>query len=279
MKIINFQNHKKINLFISKMIYPVLRGTLFLFIGIFLLTASIEPARALEVNLFGQDNFVYGTINEGVNFDWMSQEPWLCVLNNNLCNNNVKNPNDAGSQNSNIFNIIDDVVENHAADVNIRMFEFRIETDTENAEFVKNEGVHLKEELSDVHKTREILENYLKSGTISHEAYTATLKQNEKKEKYNKKKATEMASIIRKKNRELSDKFEKILGEKDNSSDSSQDLKETKTPKVTKTPEPTRTQGSLNTLVPAKTSVPTKTPEPTKTSVPTKTPEEPEDDD
>jgi hypothetical protein len=269
---INFQNSEKINLFISKMINPFLSGTLFIFIGIFLLTASIEPARALEVNLYGHDNFVDGTINERVNFGWMNQEPWLCVLNNNLCNYIVKNPNDTGSQNSNIFNIIDDVIENHAADVSIRMFEFRIETNTENTEFVKNESLHLKEELSNIHKTREILENNLKSGAISHETYTASLTQNERMEKNAIKQVTEMASIIRQKNGELSNEFEKISKEKDDRSDDGRSAKAIHTPKVTETSEPTKT--STKTLEPTKT--PAKTPEPTKkptdTPEPTKTP-------
>lgn len=227
------------------MIYPVLSGTLFLFIGIFLLTASIEPVKALE-----QDNFVDVIINEGVNFDWMSQKPWLCVLNNNLCNYIVKNPNDAGSQN--IFNIIDDVVENHAADVNIRMFKFNIDKDTKNAEFAQHEVERLNNELSKTQKKREILKNCQKEETISIEACTTALMQIFMEEKYIKKQATEIATIIRKKNLELSDEFEKISREKDDSSDGSQSAKAIHTPKMTKTPEPTKTS--------TKTRVPTKTP-------------------
>ena len=95
----------------------------------------------------------------------------------------------------NIFNVMDDVLENHAADIKIRMFESQIEKGNGD-EFLSREVINLNDEKSDILENRESLREELRSGLIEVNEYTATLKQIKTDEKINKKITKKIVEVI-----------------------------------------------------------------------------------
>jgi hypothetical protein len=141
-------------------------------------------------------------------------ESWLCTLNNELCKGTVTDSktNENRKVEGGIFTVIDDALENHAADVKIRMFEYRIAKNGDNSDFVAQEVKRLNDELSSTQTTREILGKELKEGAIKDEEYAAALRKIEREENSNKKQAREMAEVVRSnlKDDKLSTEFDKI---------------------------------------------------------------------
>lgn len=201
-----------------------------------LLPALIDPASASGINLLeqggnaGHDFFssdflsignelLTGTIggipnkNDATDAGW-NPESLLCTLNREFCKDttNDKKTGDNRILEGGIFNVIDDVLENHAADVQIRMFKYRIQKNSDNSEFVAQEVKRLKDDLSTIQKTQENLGKELKQGTITNEDYAFAMKKIENEEKSNKKQAKEMAEVVRNslKDDKLSTEFDKI---------------------------------------------------------------------
>ncbi len=177
--------------------------TLLLLCTTLLLTAIVEPAYASDT-------------------DFLFQEPasMLCLLNNKLCKDGTNHQNtDEKSRNveGGIFSVIDDALNNHVADVNVRMFRYMVEKKSDNAEFVVKEAKRLNDEVLSVQATREALGKKLNAGTITPENYAFALKKLEMEDKYNKKQANEMAKILRNdlKDVKLSNEFDKVTKTKE----------------------------------------------------------------
>jgi hypothetical protein len=113
----------------------------------------------------------------------------------------------------NIFNVIDDVLENNAADIKVRIFKNKIENENTGTEFLIREINFLSDTNSNIQKTRETLRNELKANSISHEEYASAIKKIHGDEKITKKFATEMAKVV--KDKTISNQFEKISMQKE----------------------------------------------------------------
>lgn len=143
--------------------------------------------------------------------EW-TPESWLCSLNDELCEDAIKGPTYEGS----IFDVIDDVLENHAADVQVRMFRYRIAKNEDDADFVAQEVRRLNDKVSDIETERKILSRELEAGTITTKEYASAIKAVERKEKYALKQAGEMSLVVEElKDEELGIGFEEISKRKD----------------------------------------------------------------
>ncbi len=167
-----------------------------------LLAAIVEPAYASDT-------------------DFLFQEPasMLCSLNNEFCKDDINNKNSEKIMpvEGGIFNVIDDALNNHAADVNVRMFMYRVAKKSDNAGFVAGEASRLNDAALSIRTTRETLGDKLKAGTITPEEYAFAIKKLGTEEKYNKKQAAEMAKIVRNdlKDVKLSNEFDKVIKAKE----------------------------------------------------------------
>ena len=93
-----------------------------------------------------------------------------------------------------IFDIIDDALENHVADIKIRMFKQKI-AKHEGVEYVTNKVNVLHDEIAKRQMTREALRKEFKAGNISAKDYVSGIKQTQKDAKFNKKLAEMMGQI------------------------------------------------------------------------------------
>lgn len=167
-----------------------------------LLAAIVEPAYASDT-------------------DFLFQEPasMLCSLNNKFCKDDINYQNIEKSMpvEGGIFNVIDDALNNHAADVNVRMFRYVAAKNSDNAGFVAEEAKRLNDAALSIQTTREALGDKLKAGTITPEDYAFAIKKLGTEEKYNKKQAAEIAKIVRNelKDVKLSNEFDKVIEAKE----------------------------------------------------------------
>jgi len=111
-----------------------------------------------------------------------------------------------------IFDIIDDVMENHITDIKIRMFKYKIAKKTGKSEIAARKVNQLHDEIAKRQMTREALRAEFKAGNITAEIYTAALKQVQREAKYNSKLAKEYAKISKEdlKDVKAEDDFKKI---------------------------------------------------------------------
>ncbi len=177
--------------------------TLLLLCVTLVLTAIVEPAYASSNDLLFQE-----------------PESLLCSLNNKFCKDKINNqsinekikPVEGG-----IFNVIDDALNNHVADVNVRMFRYMVAKKSDNAEVVTEEAKRLNDEVLSIQTAREALGKKLKAGIITPENYALAVKNLEIEEKYNQKQASEMAKIVRDdlKDVKLSNEFDKVTKTKE----------------------------------------------------------------
>ncbi|MCZ7398379.1 MAG: hypothetical protein O8C62_01645, partial [Candidatus Methanoperedens sp.] len=124
--------------------------TLLLLCVTLVLTAIVEPAYASSNDLLFQE-----------------PESLLCSLNNKFCKDKINNqsinekskPVEGG-----IFNVIDDALNNHVADVNVRMFRYMVAKKSDNAEVVTEEAKRLNDEVLSIQTAREALGKKLKAG-------------------------------------------------------------------------------------------------------------------
>jgi hypothetical protein len=94
-----------------------------------------------------------------------------------------------------IFDIIDDALENHVTDIKIRMFKYKIAKHAGKSEIAALKVNQLHDEIAKRQMTREALRAEFKAGNITHDEYTAALKQVQREAKYNSKLAKEYAKI------------------------------------------------------------------------------------
>jgi len=82
-----------------------------------------------------------------------------------------------GNPGDGLFDIIDDALENHATDIKIRMFKYKIAKHGGNSAIVARMTNQLHDEIAKRQMTREALRDEFKAGNITTDQYVAALKQ------------------------------------------------------------------------------------------------------
>jgi hypothetical protein len=111
----------------------------------------------------------------------------------------------------NLFDIIDEALENHVTDLKIRMFKYKIEKGKGKSDYAAQKVNQLQNEIAKRQMTREALRIEYKAGNITIEEYVAALKQVQLDAKYNSKLAKGYANIAKDHKDDESEKeFKKI---------------------------------------------------------------------
>lgn len=111
-----------------------------------------------------------------------------------------------------LFEIIDDALENHVTNIKIRMFKYKIAKGNGKSAYAAQKVNQLHDEIAKRQMTREALREEFKAGNISIQNYTAALKQAQRDAKYNSILAKEYAKIAKEdlKDVEAGKKLEKL---------------------------------------------------------------------
>ncbi|VVB93904.1 Uncharacterised protein [uncultured archaeon] len=133
-----------------------------------------------------------------------------------------------GYRGGNLFDVIDDTLENHITDIKIQMFKYRIEKEEGNADLASQKVRGLREEITRRKMTRESILKEFKAGEITLEEYVSALKQIKRDEKYDFKQARELAKISKDelKDERSGEDFEKISEMEDDREDFKDEKKE-----------------------------------------------------
>ena len=111
----------------------------------------------------------------------------------------------------NLFDLIDEALENHVTDLKIRMFKYKIEKGKGKSDYVARKVNQLHDEIAKRQMTSEALRTEFKAGNITIEGYVAALKQVQRDAKYNSKLAKGYANIVKDNKDDESEKeFKKI---------------------------------------------------------------------
>jgi hypothetical protein len=124
-----------------------------------------------------------------------------------------------------IFEIIDDALENHVTDIKIRMFKNKIAKHGGKSAIAAQKVNQLHNEIAKRQMTREALRAEFKAGNITSEEYAAAMKQVQRDAKYNSKLAKEYAKIAKEdmKDDESEKNFKKISSEIEEENDKKKD--------------------------------------------------------
>lgn len=145
-----------------------------------------------------------------------------------------------GYSGGSLFDVIDDALENHVTDIKIRMFKYKIEKHGNNKSAIIAQKVNqLHDEIAKRQMTREALRDEFKNGNITHENYTAALKQVQRDAKFNSQFAKEMAKIA-------TDELKDVKSAKEFENISAAENKNKKEEKVTKAPPQDMSQSQGN---------------------------------
>lgn len=117
-----------------------------------------------------------------------------------------------GYRGGNLFDVIDDTLENHITDIKIQMFKYRVEKEKDYEGLALQKVNGLREEIIRRKITQESILKEFKAGEITQEEYVSALKLIKRDEKYNLKQARELAKISKDelKDERSSEDFEKI---------------------------------------------------------------------
>lgn len=112
----------------------------------------------------------------------------------------------------NIFDVIDNALEEHIIDLKVRMFKYRIDIEGGNISYAKEEVNKLQDEITRRQSARKDLRNEFKAGNISIEDFVSAMKQSRLETKNDMKLAREMAKIAKEdlNNDKISMQFENI---------------------------------------------------------------------
>lgn len=102
-----------------------------------------------------------------------------------------------GYRGGNLFDVIDDALENHVTDIKIRMFKYKIAKNGGKSAISAQKVNQLHDEIAKRQMTREALRKEFKAGNITVEQYVAAIKQVQRDAKYNSKLAKEYAKIAK----------------------------------------------------------------------------------
>ena len=124
-----------------------------------------------------------------------------------------------------LFEIIDDALENHVTDIKIRMFKNKIAKNGGKSAIAAQKVNQLHNEIAKRQMTREALRAEFKAGNITDEEYAAAMKQVQRDAKYNSKLAKEYAKIAKEdlKDDESEKDFKKISSEIEEEKDKKKD--------------------------------------------------------
>jgi hypothetical protein len=131
----------------------------------------------------------------------------------------------------NLFDLIDEALENHVTDLKIRMFKYKIAKGNGKSDYAARKVNQLHNEIAKRQMTREALRIEYKAGNITMEEYVAALKQVQLDAKYNSKLAKGYANIVKdNKDNESEKEFKKIseIEKKDDRKKSSEKKNEEK---------------------------------------------------
>jgi hypothetical protein len=111
----------------------------------------------------------------------------------------------------NLFDLIDESLENHVTDLKIRMFKYKLTKGNGKSDYAAQKVNQLHNEIAKRQMTREALRIEYKAGNITFEQYVAALKQVQLDAKYNSKLAKGYANIVKaKRDNESEKEFKKI---------------------------------------------------------------------
>lgn len=100
-----------------------------------------------------------------------------------------------GYRGGNLFDVIDEALENHVTDIKIRMFKYKIAKNAGKSAIAAQKVNQLHDEIAKRQMTREALREEFKAGNITVEQYVAAIKQVQRDARYNSKLAKEYAKI------------------------------------------------------------------------------------
>ncbi|MCX9085142.1 MAG: hypothetical protein OIN87_10135 [Candidatus Methanoperedens sp.] len=111
----------------------------------------------------------------------------------------------------NLFDLIDESLENHVTDLKIRIFKYKIAKDNGKSDYAARKVNQLHDEIAKRQMTRQALRTEFKAGNITVEEYVAAMKQVQRDAKYNSKLAKGYANIAKDiKDNESEKEFKKI---------------------------------------------------------------------
>lgn len=111
----------------------------------------------------------------------------------------------------NLFDIIDEALDNHITDLKIRLFKYKVSKGNGKSDFAAQKVNQLHDEIAKRQMTREALRKEFQAGNITIEEYVAALKQVQRDAKYNSKLAKGYANIVTdNKDNESEKEFKKI---------------------------------------------------------------------
>ncbi|MBU3968513.1 MAG: hypothetical protein KKG76_14270 [Euryarchaeota archaeon] len=115
-----------------------------------------------------------------------------------------------GDGDGSIFEVISDMLENHAVELKLRRFRDQLSNNDDQVEFGAQNVRWLHDEISERQITREVLDLDFRNGNLTFEEYVASRKEVQVETRYYMKLAQEMAGIIRNEfnNQELGREFE-----------------------------------------------------------------------
>jgi hypothetical protein len=97
----------------------------------------------------------------------------------------------------NLFDIIDEALDNHITDLKIRLFKYKVSKGNGKSDFAAQKVNQLHDEIAKRQMTREALRKEFQAGNITIEEYVAALKQVQRDAKYNSKLAKGYANIVK----------------------------------------------------------------------------------
>jgi hypothetical protein len=111
----------------------------------------------------------------------------------------------------NLFEIIDEALDNHITDLKIRLFKYKVSKGNGKSDYAAQKVNQLHDEIAKRQMTREALRKEFQAGNITIEEYVAALKQVQRDAKYNSKLAKGYANIVKdNKDNESEKEFKKI---------------------------------------------------------------------
>lgn len=115
-----------------------------------------------------------------------------------------------GNVDGNIFDVIDDSIDDHALDIKVRMFRYGISGEGNHSEFTARKARQMQDEITARQMKRESLHKQFKVGNIKFEEYAASMKDVQKETRFYMKLSKELANITRSElnNEELGREFE-----------------------------------------------------------------------
>ncbi len=102
-----------------------------------------------------------------------------------------------GDGDGSIFDVISDILENHAVELNIRRFRDQLSKNDDPVDFAAQNAVRLHNEISERQMKREVFDLDFRNGNITFEEYVAARKKIQVETRYYMKIAQEMATITR----------------------------------------------------------------------------------